>query len=66
MEIYAVLAIILGVVAFLAYRARGTVGTYSDAARNPKRPARDPIGMGGPGNDLIDPGPRDGNTRPLE
>jgi hypothetical protein len=66
MEILFILALIVGGVAFLAFRARSRVGTYSDQARNPKRPARDPFGMGGPGNDLIDPGPRDGGTRPRE
>lgn len=64
MEGLVILALIVGFVAFLAFRARSSVGTYSDQDGNPKRPARDPLGMGGPGNDLIDPGSRDGGTRP--
>lgn len=62
-----VLALILGFVAFLAYRARSKVGTITERDNNPKRPVRGYRGMGpGPGNDLIDPGARDGGTRPLE
>ena len=66
MEGLVILALIVGFVAFLAYRARSKVGTFSDRAQNPKRPAMGGYGMGGPGNDLVDPGPRDGGTRPRE
>jgi hypothetical protein len=70
MEGLVILALIVGFVAFLAFRARSSVGTYTEQDANPKRPAaggRGPYGTwGGPGNDLIDPGPKDGNTRPLE
>jgi|RhiMethySRZTD1v2_1073278.scaffolds.fasta_scaffold2474254_2 hypothetical protein len=67
MEGIVILALIIGAVAFLAYRARGKVGTFTDQDANPKRPVRGYRGMGGgPGNDLIDPGPTDGGTRPTE
>ena len=66
MEGIVIIAIIVGFVAFLAYRARGKVGTFSDKASNPKRPAMGGYGMGGPGNDLIDPGPTDGGMRPRD
>jgi hypothetical protein len=70
MEGIVILALIVGFVAFLAFNARSKLGTYTDRDANPKRPARGgrgPAGTwGGPGNDLIDPGPQDGGTRPLE
>jgi hypothetical protein len=66
MEILVILGLIFGSVAFLAFRARSKVGTYNDQAANPTRPAMGGYGMGGPGNDLVDPGPRDGGTRPRE
>ena len=61
-----IVALIVGAVASLAYRARAKVGTFDDVKGNPKRPAMGGYGMGGPGNDLIDPGPTDGGTRPRE
>ena len=61
-----VLAIVVGFVAFLAVRARGKVGTYPDRDANPRRPVSGGMHMGPIGNDLVDPGPRDGETRPLE
>ena len=70
MEGIVIVAIIVGFVALLAYRARSKVGTISGPAANPNRPVRTgrgPAGIwGGPDNDLIDPGPQDGGTRPLE
>ena len=58
MEIYVVLALIISFIAFLAVRASGSVGTYSDRARNPKRPVSGGMHVGTIGNDLVDPGPR--------
>jgi hypothetical protein len=66
MELYAVLALIMGFIAFLAVRARGSVGTFSDRAGNPKRPVSGGMHVGTIGNDLVDPGPRGGGTRPLD
>jgi hypothetical protein len=47
-------------------RARAKVGTYSDRDANPRRPVSGGMHMGTIGNDLVDPGPQDGGTRPLE
>jgi hypothetical protein len=73
MEGLAILGILVGTVVVLAWMGRGKVGTGSSAdiaAQDdiPGRPASGGAGfrIGGPGNDLVDPGARDGNTRARE
>jgi hypothetical protein len=71
MEGLVIVAIVVGAVGFLAYRARGKVGLggHADIAAQkdiPRRPASGGLGarLGGPGNDLLDDRTGDAGARP--